>query len=323
MKAMLWTDYGPPDVLQPGEIEKPTPTDNEVLIRVRASTVTAGDCELRRFDLAGWIWLPVRLYMGLLKPRVPVLGQELAGEIEAVGKEVSTFKPGDMVFCSAGIGLGGYAEYKCQPVNKPMVRMPENMSFAEAATISTGCTNGLHFLRKAKVKPGDSVLINGAGGSIGTYAVQLAKMMGAEVTAVDSKVKLEMLRSIGADHVIDYQQEDFAKRGERYDVIIDIAGYKSYSGCVKSLRKNGRFVLGNPRLGGMLRSIWTSLVSDKKAIVALAGENNADFLYFKELIEAGKLKAVIDRQYKLEELVEAHQYVETGQKAGNVVITIG
>lgn len=321
MKAVVWTQYGSPDVLRLQEVEKPTPKDNEVLIRVHAATVTIADCKLRSSKGPLWLRFPLRIYMGLIKPtRVTILGQELAGEIEAVGKEVTRFKQGDLVFGPTMLHLGAYAEYVCLPERYPVLK-PANLSYEEAATIPTGGINGLHFLRVAHIQPGERVLINGAGGSIGTYTVQIAKLLGAEVTAVDSAEKLAMLRSIGADRVIDYQQEDFTRSGQAYDVIVDVVGKSSFSGSIKALRPKGRYVLGNPSLTGMLRARWAS-TAEKKVIVAMASYKAEYYAYLIEQLEAGKIKAVIDRRYPLEQIAQAHRYVEEGHKKGNVVITV-
>lgn len=322
MKAIVWTKYGPPDVLQLKEVEKPVPKDNEVLIRIYASTVTAGDCEMRRFDLPTWIWLPLRLYMGIRKPRIKILGQELAGEIESVGKHVKQFKIGDQIFAPTTMNFGAHAEYICLPGGYAIASKPHNMSYEEAATLPTGGLNALHFIRKANIQRGQKLLINGAGGSIGTYAVQMAKSLGAEVTAVDSARKLDMLRSIGADHVIDYTQEDFSKSGEVYDVIIDIVGKHTFSRCVKSLKKNGIYIMGNPRFSGVIRGLWISMTTKKKAIPALANYKQEDLIYLKELTETGQLRSIIDKRFPLEQMSDAHRYVEKGYKAGNVAITI-
>lgn len=322
MKAILWTKYGSPGVLKLMEVQKPVPKDNEILVKIHAATVTAGDCEMRRFDIPGWIWIPVRFYMGLIKPRINILGQELAGEIESVGKEVKKFRKGDQIFAETGMGLGAYAEYTCLSETRAMALKPGNMSYEEAATIPTGGLNALHFLRSGNIQSGQRVLINGAGGSIGTYAVQIAKFLGANVTCVDDRSKLDMLRSIGSDNVIDYIEEDFTKNGENYDIIIDVVGKTSFSRTLKSLSKNGYYILGNPRLGGMIKGLCVSLSAGKKVVSKLAGYNNEDLIYLKELIEAGKIRSVIDRKYPLEKTAEAHRYVESGQKAGNVIITI-
>jgi NADPH:quinone reductase-like Zn-dependent oxidoreductase len=323
MKAIVWTQYGPPDVLQLQEVEKPTPKDNEVLIKVHAATVTIGDCELRSMKGPILLSLIFRIYVGLIKPkRVTILGQELAGEIEAVGKAVTKFKKGDQIFAPCLLHLGAYAEYKCLPESYPVLK-PASMTYEEAATIPTGGINGLDFLRVANVQSGEKVLINGAGGSIGTYAVQIAKLFGAEVTCVDSEEKLDMLRSIGADHVIDYTKEDFTKSGETYDVIIDVIGKSSFSRSVRSLKPNGRYVLGNPSLSSRIRARWTPMTLGKKVIVALAHHKAEYYTFLEELMEAGKLKSIIDRRYPLEQTAEAHRYVDQGHKKGNVVITVG
>lgn len=322
MKAIVWTQYGSPDVLHLKEVEKPTPKDNEVLIKVHAATVTIADCELRRMKGPILLMLAFRIYVGLIKPkRITILGQELAGEIEAVGKEVTKFKKGDPVFAPCLLHLGAYAEYKCLPESYPVIK-PVSITYEDAATIPTGGINGLDFLRTGNVQAGESILINGAGGSIGTYAVQIAKSLGAEVTAVDSAEKLAMLRSIGADHVIDYKQEDFTRSGETYDVIIDVIGKSSFSRSVRSLKPNGRYILGNPSLSGRIRGQWTPMTSGKKVIVALASHKTEYYTFLLELIEAGRIKPIIDRRYPLEQIAEAHRYVEEGHKKGNVVILV-
>jgi len=326
MKAIVWTKYGPPDGLQLREVEKPTPKDNEVLIRIHATTVTAGDCEARALKFPFGLGLPMRLYVGLRKPvRVTILGQELAGEIEAVGKDVKLFKEGDQVFASTGLGFGAYAEYICLPERSDMgvlATKPANMTYEEAAAVPVGGLEALHFLRKGKLQSGRKVLINGAGGSIGTMGIQLAKHFGSEVTAVDSTGKLDMLRSLGADQVIDYTQEDFIKRGETYDAIFDVVGKSPYSQSIRSLNENGFYLLANPRLSTMVRGRWTSMTSSKTVISGASSHETADLLFLKELIESGKLRTVIDRSFPLEHMTEAHRYVEKGGKKGNVVITV-
>lgn len=322
MKAIVWTKYGPPDVLQLQEVPKPTPRENEVLISVHAATVTAGDCEIRSLKLPILFSLPIRLYAGLIKPkRITVLGQELAGEIEEVGSEVTQFKRGDKVFAPSFFRFGAYAEYVCLPETYPVI-MPANLSYEEAATIPTGGVNGLHFLRTANIQPGEKVLINGAGGSIGTYAVQIARAFGAQVTAVDSAEKLDMLRSSGADYVIDYEQEDFTSSGETYDVIVDVAGKSPFSRSVNALNPKGRYILGNASFINMVRARWAPMTAGKKVIVALANYKAEDYTILKELIEAGKIKPVIDQRYPLEQTAEAHRYVEVGHKKGNVIILV-
>jgi NADPH:quinone reductase-like Zn-dependent oxidoreductase len=323
MKAIVWTKYGPPEVLQLKEVEKPSPKDNEVLIRIEATTVTAGDCELRSFKLPILFWIILRLYMGLRKPRrTRILGMELAGEIEAVGKDVKHFSKGDQVFAASGFRFGAYAEYLCLPSTAVMALKPATMTYEEAAAVPVGGLEALYFLRKGNIQSGQKVLINGAGGSIGSFAVQLAKSFAAEVTGVDSTAKLDMLRSIGADHVIDYTQEDFTQNGQTYDVIFDVVGKSPFSRSIKSLKPNGRYLLANAGLLQMVRGRWISRVSRKKVMLGASTNKTEDLVFLKALIEAGTIKSVIDRRYPLEQIVEAHRYVDTGQKMGNVVITV-
>jgi NADPH:quinone reductase-like Zn-dependent oxidoreductase len=328
MKAVVWTKYGPPEVLQLQEVEKPTPKDDEILVRIYATTVTVGDCEMRALKLPLLLSLPMRLWIGILKPKgTTIPGTELAGEVEAIGKEVSQFKVGDRVFGAAGMGFGANAEYICLPERPGEMEggatlKPANMSYEEAATVPFGGRDALHFLRLGKIQSGQKILINGAGGSIGTFAVQLAKRDGAEVTAVDSAAKLDMLRSIGADHVIDYTQEDFTERGEIYDVIFDVVGKISFSRADKALKENGTYLLANP-VSQMIPALWTRLTRGKKVIMQTASGTIEDLIFLRGLIEEGRIKSVIDRAYPLEEIVEAHCYVESGGKKGNVVITVG
>ena len=328
MKAIIWTKYGPPDVLQLQEVEKPTPKDKEVLIKIYATTVTAGDCELRSLKFPLWLRLPMRIYAGISRPtRIKIIGQELAGEIEAVGKHVKRFKVGDQVFATSGFGSGTYAEYTCRPeepdeMEGVLAIKPTNMTYEEATAVPVGGLEALHFLKKGNIQNGQKVLINGAGGSIGTIGVQLAKYYGAEVTAVDHTAKLGMLSAIGADHVIDYAQEDFTQNGETYDVIFDVVGKSPFSRSIRSLTENGIYLIANPQLSKMLRGRWVSSISTKTVITETSSPTTEDLHYLRELIEAGKIKAVIDRRYPLEQIAEAHRYVETGQKQGNVVITV-
>ena len=330
MKAIVYEKYGPPDVIQLKEVEKPVPKDNEVLIKIYAVTVNTGDCEMRRSEIPNLIWLLVRIFFGLIKPRKKILGAYLAGKIEATGKEVKQFRKGDPVIAGSGARFGAYAEYICLPEEGSLAIKPVNMTYEEAAGVPLGGLNALHYLRKAKIQSGEKVLINGAGGSFGTFAVQLAKYYGAEVTAVDSTDKLEMLRSLGADHVIDYTQEDFTKSGQTYDVIFNVVIKSSFSDNLRSLKQKGRYLLTNPAgLSQMVRGLLTSMISNpafggtgKKVILEFASEKSEDLIFLKEHIEAWNLKSVIDRTYPLEQAVEAHRYVETGQKKGNVVLTL-
>jgi len=271
--------------------------------------------------------LLMRLYIGLRKPkRITMLGMELAGEVESVGKDVKRFKEGDQVFAATGfVGMGTYAEYIClpkEPEEGVLALKPTNMTYAEAAPIPAGGLEALHFLRQGNIQSEQKILINGAGGTIGTYAIQLAKYFGAEVTAVDSTSKLDMLRSIGADKVIDYTQEDFTKSGETYDFILNVVRKSSFSGSLRSLKQNGRYLIGSHGLSQIVRKRLTSKKSGKKVIFGKSHPNTEDLVFLKELIEAGKLKTVIDRSYPLEQIVDAHRYVETGQKSGHVIINV-
>lgn len=328
MKAIVWTKYGSPDGLQLREVITPTPRDNEVLINIHAATASTADTELRRLKLPLLFAIPLRLYLGLIKPtRITILGTEFAGEIVSVGKEVTRFQQGDQVFGYTGLGMGTYAEYICL-AEKPsalasvMAKKPANLTYEEAAAVPFGGLEALHSLRQAKIQRGQKVLIVGAGGSIGTYSVQLAKHHGAEVTGVDKPGKLEMLRSIGADHVIEYTREDFTKSGQKYDVILDTAGKSSFSGSLRSLKENGTYLNANPGLFGGVRMRWLSKGSSKRVIMWTAGYTIDNLLDVKELIESGNIKPIIDRRYPLEQTAEAHRYVDTGQKKGNVVITM-
>ncbi len=322
MKAIVWTKYGPPEVLQLQEVETPTPKDDEVLIKIHATTVLIGDCWMRSLKVPFPWQLPMRLLLGFRKPtRRPILGQELAGEVEAVGQNVTKFKKGDPVLAATLLRLSTYAEYICLPESYPALK-PANLTYEEAATLPTGGVYGLHLLRQAQVQAGQKVLIIGAGGSIGTYAVQIAKAFGAEVTAVDSPDKLDLLRSIGADQVIDYTKGDYTRSGQTYDAIIDVVGKSSFSGCLRLLKPNGYYILGNPGLFAQLRGQWVSMTTEKKILSESATHAASAYTALSQLAETGKIKPVIDRRYPLAQMAQAHAYVETGRKKGSVVITV-
>jgi NADPH:quinone reductase-like Zn-dependent oxidoreductase len=324
MKAIAYSRYGPPDVLRLRDVKKPTPKNNEVLIKVRAAEATKSDCEMRSFNYAvKWFWLPLRIALGIRKPRRQILGGYFSGEIEAIGKSVTHFCVGDPVFGAARLRLGAYGEYVALPESYTIVDKPENMSFEEACAVPLGGLNALHFMRLAEIRTGERVLINGAGGSIGAHAVQIAKSMGAEVTTVDSAIKKDFLLRMGADRFIDYAEEDFSADGRVYDVIFDMVAGSSYSKCINSLNPNGRYLSGNPRLSVMLRSIITTWSTDKTARFAFAGETKEELLSLKQMIEERKIRPIVDRVYSMNQAANAHHRVETEKRLGAVVIAIG
>lgn len=324
MKAITYSRYGPPDVLQLKDVKKPVPGNDEVLVKVRAAEVTKSDCEMRSFKYSvKWFWLPLRIALGVRRPRRQILGGYFSGEIEAAGKDVSGLSPGDQVFGTAQLRLGTYGEYVALPASYAIVAKPANMSFAEAAAVPLGGLNALHFMRRANIRSGERVLINGAGGSIGAHAVQIAKSMGAEVIAVDAPIKKDFLLRIGADHFIDYTKDDFLANGRTYDVIFDMVPGSSYSRCISALPAKGRYLAGNPRLSVMLRSILTTRLTDKTASFAFAGETREELLALKEMIEKGEIRSIVDRVYSMQEAAEAHHRVETEQRVGAVVLAIG
>lgn len=302
MKAMVCTKYGKPDVLQLEEVEKPIPKENEILIKIHATTVTSGDCRVRSFNSPLLLWLPMRIVLGLRKPRKSILGVELAGEVEDVGKNVTRFKKGDQLFAMTGMKFGGYAEYICLPEKGTIAVKPENVTYEEAASISFGGTTALHFFRKGTIQTGQKVLIYGASGAVGTAAVQLASYYGAEVTGVCSAKNSELVKSLGADRVIDYQNENFTKKQEKYDLIFDAVGKITKNQCKAALALNGRFVSVEGQ--------------------GIAKVQTKDLLLLKKLMEEGQIQSVIDRCYSLEQVPEAHEYVETGHKIGSVVVTL-
>jgi NADPH:quinone reductase-like Zn-dependent oxidoreductase len=330
MKAMTVTEYGSPDVLRLSEVEKPTPKDNEVLIRVHATPVSYGDLTARNFrnispgefNMPMLLWLPARIAFGFRKPRRTILGSELAGTVEAVGKDVRNFRIGDQVFAYSGMNMGANAEYVCMPEDGMVAIKPSNMTCEEASAVPYGGVMALSLLRKAAIKGGHKVLINGASGGIGSLAVQLAREYGAEVTGVCGTPRLKYVKSLGADRVIDYTREDFTKNGERYDLIFDILGRSSFSRCKNSLTPDGKYLLASFKTKQIFQMLWTSIVGGRKVICALSNENREDLILLKELVEKGKIKTVIDRCFPLEQTAEAHRYVEAGMKKGQVVITV-
>ena len=330
MKAVVFTEYGTPDVLQLKEVEKPTPNDNEVLIRVHATPVNFGDIIVRKlgkissqeFYMPDLFWLFARIGFGFSKPKKHILGSEFAGEIEAVGKDVTRFKPGDQVFGYRGMSLGANVEYLCMAEDGMLAIKPDNMTYEEAATVPGGSLTALSLLRKVNIQPGQKVLVNGASGSIGSAALQLAKYFGAEVTGVCATPRVDMVKALGADKVIDYTKEDFTNSGETYDLIFDVLGKSSFSRSKRSLKPNGRLLYASFKMRQVFQMLWTSITGDKKVICALSGESPDDLSFIKELIEAGKIKSVIDRCYPLEQTAEAHRYYENGHKTGSVVISV-
>lgn len=333
MKAIVYYKYGPPEVLELKDLEKPAPKDNEILIRIVARPVNYGDIiarnfrsvSPRKFNMPLLFWLPARLYFGFRKPRINILGSEFAGEIEAVGKDVKRFKKGDRVFGYRGQSMGTYAEYLRMPEDGTVAIKPSNMTDEEAASAPYGALMALDLLRKVNIQPGQKVLINGASGGIGSAAVQLAGVHfgAAEVTGVCGTPRVELVKSLGAHKVIDYTKEDFTQNSETYDLIFDILGKSSFSRCKGSLNENGRYLLASFKMKRVFQMLWTKITGGKKVICALAADKAEDLVFIKELIEAGKIKSVIDRRHPMEQAAEAHRYVEEGQKKGSVIITSG
>lgn len=322
MKAIVYERYGPPEVLQLKEVAKPTPKNNEVLIKTHATTVSSGDWRVRSLNVPAGFGLIMRLVFGVTRPRQPILGTELAGVVETVGKDVRKFKVGNQVFAFSDAAMGCHAEYKCMPEDGAMALKPPNLTFDEAAALSFGGTTALDFFRRGKLQSGEKVLVNGASGGVGTAAVQLAKHFGADVTGVCSTANVELVRSLGASHVIDYTKEDFTQNGETYDVIVDTAGTAPFSRSKASLKEGGRLLMVLGGLPDMLRIPWQSMTSSKKVIAGPAAGRAEDLRFLAGLAEAGEFKPFIDRRYPFEQIAEAHRHVDTGRKKGNVVITL-
>lgn len=323
MKAMVATKYGSPEVLMLQEVAKPVPADNEVLVRIRATAVTAGDSRVRGFIVPRSFWIPARLTLGLTKPKKSIQGMVLAGEVEAVGKDVTRFKPGDQVHAYDITKLSTYAEYARVPETSALVHKPASLTFEEAAALSFGGVTALDFLRRANVRSGQRVLIYGASGSVGTAAVQLAKHFGAHVTGVCSTANVQLVKSLGADRVIDYTKEDFTRNGETYDIIFDTVGKTVLDASLRSLAPGGAYLQVAAGPSELLRMAWASRRSGKTTISGTAYPTAEALTFLNELTEAGVFRPVIDRSYPLEQLVEAHRYVDQGHKKGNVVITVG
>lgn len=323
MKAIVCPKYGPPDVLRIEEVQKPVPKDHEILVNVFATTVTVADVRTRSFTVPRSVWLPARIALGIGRPKRPILGVELAGEVEAVGKAVKRFKEGDRVYAATLVDFGAYAEYKCLPEDGAVALKPENLAYEEAAAMPIGARTALHFLRKAEVRSGQQVLVYGASGSVGTYAVQLAKYFGARVTAVCSTSNVELAASLGADEVIDYTKEDFSAQGARFDVVFEAVNKSSFAACMKSLKDNGIYINITEPVPD-LRMLWAKATSRKKLILGQNSPETAEALEFlKAIAEEGKIRPVIDRRYTFDQMADAHKYVDEGRKKGNVVVSIG
>ncbi|MBK8990009.1 MAG: NAD(P)-dependent alcohol dehydrogenase [Chloroflexi bacterium] len=330
MKAAVYTKYGLPEVLHLEEVEKPAPKENEILVRVYATAVNYGDLAARNFknisnaefNMPTLFMLPARFSFGWSKPKNPILGNEFSGLVEAVGCQVTRFKPGDPVFGYRGMNMGAYAEYLCMPETGTVTLKPANLRHAETAVIP-GALIALNILKKVNIRPGQKVLIHGASGSIGSAALQLAKAQGAHVTGVCGTPRLAFVQALGADAVIDYTKEDFTQNGETYDLILDVLGKSSFARCKNSLKPGGVYLLASFKMKAVFQMLWTSIVGDKKVICALVGDSAADLAVIKEMAEAGQIKGLVDRCFSLEQAAEAHRYVEAGHKRGNIVIIIG
>ncbi len=323
MKAIVIEQYGGPDVLQLREVEQPTAKAHEVLIKVHATTVSSADWRLRSATFPTGFAIPARLALGVFRPRRRVLGSELAGEIVSIGEDVTKFQVGDRVFAHPGSALGCYVEYRTMPEDGKLAPIPEGLSYEKAAALSFGGSTALNFLRhQGRIQAGESVLIIGASGSVGSAAVQLAKHFGAEVTGVCSTVNLELVRSLGADDVIDYTQDDFTKNGRTYDLIFDAVGHADFPSCRNSLNEGGRLLLVVAGLPQLMHIPWASMTSTKRVFAGDTAGRVEDLLFLKELVEAGAYEPVIDRYYAFDEVADAHAYVDTGRKRGNVVLRV-
>ena len=321
MKAVRYERYGPPEVLHLADVATPVPKADELLVRVRAAEATKSDCEMRGFRFAiHWFWLPLRLALGITRPRRQILGAYFAGEVAQVGSEVTDFTVGDAVFGTTGLRLGAYGEFVAVPAQSAIAGKPANMRFSDAAAVPLGGLNALHFMRLARVQPGDQVLILAAGGSIGAHAVQIAKAMGAEVTGVDHRTKAEFLRRLGVDHVMDYQTEDALATAGRYDVVFDMVPTTSFTTAIRALRPGGRYVNGNPRLSILLRAPFVHRFTTRTASCAFAGETRDDLLTLKAMIEAGAIKSIVDRVLPMTQAAEAHRLVESEARRGAIVL---
>jgi NADPH:quinone reductase-like Zn-dependent oxidoreductase len=324
MKAITYAQYGPPGVLHLEDLNTPVPQDDEVLIRVRAAEATKADCEMRSFRFSvRWFWLPLRLALGIRRPRRRILGAYFAGEVARVGRDVSDFKAGDQVFGTSGLRLGAYSEFVAVPARATIVEKPRNMTFTDAAAVPMGGLNALHFMRLARIRPGDHVLILAAGGSIGAHAVQIAKALGAEVTGVDHGNKAEFLRRMGADHVVDYRTEDALALAGRYDVVFDMVPGSSLTAAIRALRPGGRYLNGNPRLSILIRAPFVRRFTTKTATCAFARETKDELLALKAMIEEGAIAPIVDRVLPMTEAAEAHRLVESEARRGAIVLAIG
>jgi NADPH:quinone reductase-like Zn-dependent oxidoreductase len=323
MKAVTYSRYGPPEVLRLDDMLRPEPKDGEVLIRVKAAEVTKADCEMRSFKFAvKWFWLPLRLAFGVRRPRRPVLGSYFAGEVVSPTKYPSRFTVGEQVFGCTQMRLGAHAEYICLPETYTVATKPANLSFAEAAAVPLGALNALHFLNKAQLKPGEHLLVIGAGGSIGLFAIQIAKAWGATVTAVDKTSKVDIVQQAGADYFVDYTRQSFAESDQRYDVVFNMVAGGSYTQALAVLKPEGRYVMGNPRLIDMGRAFLTGRGSKRRAYFAFAGETQTELETLGRMLEAGEIHSLVDAIFPMTEAVEAHRRVESEQRNGGIVLDL-